>query len=682
MGLSTAYATGATGDGITVAVVDTGINASHPELIGRVNIGASTDIAGSRGFNDTDGHGTLVAGVIAANKDDIDIHGVAFESTILALRTDSPGSCGAAAGGEDNCSFTDPNIASAIDYAISQNVDIINLSLGGPIDASQIGENAIRRAANAGILTVISAGNDGAASPDDPAYIAGEVNSRGLVVAVGSLDENGDISDFSNRAGPDPNLQQFYLLAPGEELITPGLGNSLFRVAGTSFAAPFVAGSLALVLDAFPNLTPAQALDLLLTTADDLGAPGPDAIYGAGRINLEQAFSPAGTTSISINRVPTSVSATLVPASGPFGDWLTNSSGFTDLVFQDSYDRGFKFNDAVAIGSSARVIGLRTLGEGLYSQSASMSAGPVSFTWNKPHRDNFFSLVPYELDPQATFQFDAHFTDYGVSLGQGQNAPKPMRPQFNLIRPDQANLAGPASDDITALTDAPQERASSLWTSAYHRLGQFKLDFTAVESDRFDALELGASFEQPRYTLRVAAGSETVLDSGDNFSLLGRFGYDDAFSSTFVALESNALLPFGWTASGFVEAGRMSFDGVQAGFDLAQSPLTSSWGASFARSFKNVGDIRVNAGQPRRAETGALAFEGPVGVNAAGGIEYALVESTLTPSGREIDFELQFGRQLGPNRRIGASAAYILSPAHVATADNQAALWLSYQSNW
>ncbi len=115
IGASSAYAAGATGRGITVGVVDTGIDVDHPELTGQI-AAASTDIVSRdpQFVNDIDGHGTAVAGVIAARRNQALMRGVAFKAKLLAVRADTPGSCAT------GCTSSQSNIAAATDYAVAQ----------------------------------------------------------------------------------------------------------------------------------------------------------------------------------------------------------------------------------------------------------------------------------------------------------------------------------------------------------------------------------------------------------------------------------------------------------------------------------------------------------------------------------------------------------------------------------
>src|SRR5690606_5270525 len=163
--------------------------------------------------------------------------------------------------------------------------------------------NAMISATSQGVLFVIAAGNEGAGptgadpatglNPTEPAIVAGDPAMNGRVVAVGAIDRDGDMPTFSNRAG---TTQNFYLLAPGVSVIMAGVDDDIrlpgdesndddsegnyWSGSGTSFAAPHVAGALALMLDLFPNISSQAALAALLESADDDITTNPDAVTG------------------------------------------------------------------------------------------------------------------------------------------------------------------------------------------------------------------------------------------------------------------------------------------------------------------------------------------------------------------------------------------------------------------
>ena len=150
---ASAWAAGYAGDGVTIAVIDAGIDSDSPEFAGRISP-ASTDIYGTRAIDGSDDHGTLVSLVAGAARNDSGILGMAWESTILAIRADEPGSCGG-----DNpqdptteCGFVDSAIANSIDYAVANDAKVINISLGGPDGITAVLRNAVSNAVSAGVL--------------------------------------------------------------------------------------------------------------------------------------------------------------------------------------------------------------------------------------------------------------------------------------------------------------------------------------------------------------------------------------------------------------------------------------------------------------------------------------------------------------------------------------------------
>ena len=230
-----AFDNGGTGNGVTVAVIDTGIDVNHPEFSGALSGLSRNIISGNAAdLQDPDGHGTAVAGVIAARRNDSLTHGVAFQSTILALRADTPGTCAT------NCSFTTTNVAAAIDFAVANGATVINLSLGGVSSATI--NTALANAAANGVIFVAAAGNAGGADPIFPAQFAADPGAAGLGIAAGATDSTNTIAAFSNRAG---NTASAFLVAPGVAVVSTKLGGGSGAVSGTSFSSPHVAGALA-----------------------------------------------------------------------------------------------------------------------------------------------------------------------------------------------------------------------------------------------------------------------------------------------------------------------------------------------------------------------------------------------------------------------------------------------------
>lgn len=369
-----AYQAGATGRGVTAAVIDSGLDLNGAEFTGRISP-LSADLAGTRGLQDVGGHGTAVASVLLGAKNNLETHGVAFDATLLVARTDTPGSCTDTTVSDSGCTHDDNAIARGVDLAVTANARVINISLGGSPANGNL-RAAIGRATATGIIVVISAGNDFdvdpvlGANPDPLAQIALDPIARGLVLIAGATDKTKTIARFSNRAGVGA---QYYLTALGVEVRAPDQTGTIYLYDGTSFSAPVVAGAVALLAQAFPNLTGAQIVDLLLRTTTDLGAPGTDAIYGKGELNLAQAFAPQGQTSLGASAVPVSLisNGTLSTAMGDAGQ-----AGMSVTV-RDSYARDYKVDLA---GTLARAPRSATLAPALTNTTRHMSAAGATTT--------------------------------------------------------------------------------------------------------------------------------------------------------------------------------------------------------------------------------------------------------------------------------------------------------------
>ncbi|MEH2250761.1 S8 family peptidase [Nostoc sp.] len=263
-----AWAHGYTGKGVVVAVVDTGVDYNHEDL--KDNIWTnSKEIAGNGidddgngyvddnyGWNfadnnnntlDNNNHGTHVSGTIAGENNNYGVTGIAYDAKIMPVKVlDESGS------GSFN------SISKGIRYAVDNGANVINLSLGGPSSNSAL-ESAIDYASSKGVIVVMAAGNDGGSSPEYPASYAYKSG-----IAVGAVDRNNNMPDFSNRSG---TKEIAYVTAPGVKVYSSVPNNQYATYSGTSMAAPHVAGVVALMLSANHNLTDAQVRQIVTETA-------------------------------------------------------------------------------------------------------------------------------------------------------------------------------------------------------------------------------------------------------------------------------------------------------------------------------------------------------------------------------------------------------------------------------
>ncbi|MEK7513084.1 MAG: S8 family peptidase, partial [Patescibacteria group bacterium] len=261
------WPTGNVGDPIKVAVVDTGISTSHPDLKANVK-GGYNAIRPSRGWNDDNGHGSHVAGIIAALNNTQGVVGVGPAIDLYAVKVLNAGGSG----------YTS-DVIEGIDWAVQHGAQVINLSLGSS-QGTQSLHDAVTAARSAGVVVVAAAGNSGGAVIYPAAYPE--------VIAVSATDQNNNLASFSSR-GPEVDLA-----APGVSVYSTYKSKSYATLSGTSMASPHVAGTAALVLntavgsyDQNGNGTwdPTEIQAKLQTTATDLGAPGFDTLFGWGLIN-------------------------------------------------------------------------------------------------------------------------------------------------------------------------------------------------------------------------------------------------------------------------------------------------------------------------------------------------------------------------------------------------------------
>ncbi|MCX7669051.1 MAG: S8 family peptidase, partial [Anaerolineae bacterium] len=255
---------------ITVAVVDSGLALAHPEFAGRVVPGWDF-VNADADPSDDQGHGTHVAGIIAAAMDNgLGTTGVAPGASILPVKVLNAMNTGSWA-----------DIAAGIVYAADRGAQIINLSLGGPVDDTVL-LDAVRYAAGKGALLVAAAGN----VPDGGAFYPA---SYPEVMAIGATDSNDarwtscNYGDYLEVMAPGANIWSTYWTAANPVAFA--------SKSGTSMATGYVSGLAALLLSANPQLAATDLRLIIRRSADDLGHPGWDPLYGEGRINAGKALN-------------------------------------------------------------------------------------------------------------------------------------------------------------------------------------------------------------------------------------------------------------------------------------------------------------------------------------------------------------------------------------------------------
>jgi subtilisin family serine protease len=255
------------GMNVTIAVIDSGIDAGHPELANTIT--DNFDALGSKEGPHV--HGTGIAGAIAAHGR---LMGSAPEARIIAIRAFA-----SAQGGAESSSYI---IIKSLNYAVLHGAQIINMSFAGPKDL--LIERGIAASAARDVVLVAAAGNGGPKSP--PLFPAANPN----VIAVSGTDAQDRLFAASNRG------VHIALAAPGADIFLPAPDQKYQMTSGTSFSAAFVSGIAALLLERNPTLKPNDVRAILTSTARDLGTPGKDELFGYGQADAFAAATAATAT--------------------------------------------------------------------------------------------------------------------------------------------------------------------------------------------------------------------------------------------------------------------------------------------------------------------------------------------------------------------------------------------------
>jgi subtilisin family serine protease len=654
-----AYNAGGRGQNITIGIVDSGINPDLPEFTNKIAPG-SGDLVGTRGIVDTEGHGTAVSAVAAAARNGQNTLGVAFDSSILSLNTADPSNCT----DKDGCKHPDSAIAAAIDRARTNGARVINLSLGGEGASAGI-VAAVQRAAAAGLVIVVSAGNDAGSNPDGFATGIGSAGIGNVIIA-GSVGVpiNGDpangtdltqLSAFSNRAGSGAAQ---YLTALGYRVRAPDNTGSQFLWSGTSFSAPVISGAAALLASAFPNLTGAQIVTILLSSADERGGAGTDSTFGRGFLNIQRAFQPQGAMSLAgASAIPyTALTGGL--GGRPMGDAAPVLPG---VVVLDGFQRAYALDLSRAINQAHPEQPLEeALQPGISTASSVTGATSVSITVrrNLAGRSQLEVIRSGLSDEEASraraiagsavtrlspsTAVALGFSETGQALQQrlanqsggaflvareagaragfavSGNGSIGIRHDLGPVTLTVTGEHGQVAEPGLRVTDQ-QPAYSSAGITAERRLGSFNLALGVTRLDEESTL-LGG-----RFAFAPAGATSLFADARIRYNIGRGWG-------------AQAVMRNGWTSlpggNGFVQGGKMSSDSWS--FDL------------WRRGAFSPGDVvSLRVAQPLRVRAGGYQLNLPVSYDYADlNVGYQLATYSLAPQGRELDVEAAYAMPL------------------------------------
>lgn len=712
-----AWQTGASGTNVTLGIVDSGIDTANTEFTGRISP-ASRDVVSTRPLIPDDDHGTQVALTAAAARNNSGIMGIAWGATILMARADAVGSCNTSAG----CNFPDSAIASGINLAVSNGAKVINLSLGGSTPSASVTQ-AVAQAAAAGVVVVVSAGNEGGSTtpgvdPSSPEAFATGLRQagNGNVIIAGSVNSQSTISSFSNRAGTEAN---WYLGALGEDVCCVYSGSQIkittsggqqFQtvVSGTSYAAPQISGAAALLLEAFPNLTATQVVNLLLSSATDAGAAGTDPVYGRGILNIANAFAPKGQTTLagSTSLVPLgAVATTTSPAMGDAAQTAQNSASLQAVVL-DSYARAYRADLGRDLREAAVAPRLAvTLLDNTRGVTAQAGGAALAFTLGRDRAPAPWSgSLRLSRDPNDRQEVTAatmlapvgRHTTVAFGLAQGADGLAAQlagqdRPSF-LIARDPSDDLGFVSTGLAAM-------------AVHRQVGRTGLSVSA-ESGRVDD---GTSFRSPSDVLFGELPGKRAPFARFGVTADRRLGPVAATAGVSWLREDRTILgatlhpglaPHGadsvildlagqWSPEAnwsVAAAWRHGVTHARTGPVIADGStlVTSGWRLDLARRnlFTPGDSLALRLSQPLRVDSGGLQLLLPASWDyATSTATMARRQLGLAPSGRELDAELRWQGALAGGQ-ASASVYARRNPGHIASLPTERGVAIAWRTGF
>ena len=701
---SDAYARGLTGEGVIVAVIDTGLDGTHPEFAGRIADGGFDFVQGCA-YNeeecdviDPDGHGTHVSGIIAANKDDIGMHGVAFDSTILPIRIfDDEGDFGLE---------SVEDLAAAIDVALDGGAAVINNSWGSVTDVTESTRElieamfpeaiaAVQRAIDNSTIIVFAAGNEMSANPNIEAGLPFHFSEfQDLWVAVISVDLDGSLSLFSNRCGV---TAEWCIAAPGRTIFSTASGGGYGVKSGTSMAAPHVSGALAVILQLFAGLTPEEAVVRLFVSANGTGIYADSSIFGQGLLDLEAATRPIGTvfvlTGDSLSGPAFALTNTRVNLGGAFGDGLRNSLQGVTLAVFDSYNAPFYLD----LGSLVNVAGgrididrlLQRFGKFSNRQTVAYGSSGLSYAFSSSGQAGDEALAP-GLKPKTelaelsftqrlgrtselTFNYNTH-PAYAFGLHESGTVDRTMMVSTDAFAAPYLSF-GERGYNFAAATE--------LAGFATVRLGSFfgtaegKDTATSFGTTAELALSVGERANLA-FQLGMMSESETFLGSETE----GAFDLEGGVPTHFTGVSGEFALTDTWRLVGSAYAG-LSYPEATANSLFADvSPiLTQSFTAGIVGDgvFRDDDLFGLLVNQPLRVTSGSAELAFATGRDQSRNLLIETFTADLAPDGREVDLEAFYSLALAEQTTLATSAMLRLEPGHIEGASPEGIFMLRFE---
>ena len=759
---SSAYARGATGAGITIGITDSGLDNTHVEI-------SATRLSGDSALSYSNytpntrqtRHGTMVASVAAGKQDKTDItpmHGVAFEADVLfvaiQLAEPDPDYDPVDIGDDDGSG----NVSGAPDFTGIDNffsqlfeiyndydVDIVNNSYGYSGNINDYTEaqvryafpNTIAEMSQVGTpnsektIYVWAAGNAGGYADQGVDYSSPELlpgmahyipEIQGHSIAVVSVDENGQISDFSSRCGV---AQEYCIAAPGGKVTAAyptsssdtGIyigntnddiynncitDNSCYAVtSGTSFAAPFVSGGLAVIAEYFEGQLGSQEIvNRLFSTANKKGVYADMAIYGQGLMDLNAATEPVGQVSAMMSL---SLSGPMTPAifsniqltSPSFGDAITNGIGNHSVIFFDALDAPFRRSlNSLVSDYRNQIINMDGFGNIQNPISHSVITDDSEFEIGGLSTENLSGelVTPYHL-LNAKADKNQFFSYYNYSnnsfLSHGLNGSWAMGifqdSQLRSERSLRSQFSNPwLNFSATGTTFGSTFQGNNRFdvalaiSSGRNKFNRNEI-FNKRDSSTVALLEIQPKSKMPSLQLGLMKENDASL----GLSGSGAFNGSNNQLTSFVGV-SNSLDLAGGLLFGSLYWGKSNDISNELGMMRSVSKLYSSaFGIGFMKSsiISNQDKLILTVDQPIRIESGKLQLNVPTYRTKEKNVLFNSMNFNLDPSGREIHTKAQYLSSY-KNIGLGLTLGYKADPYHIKFMDDYWYMSLGFNINF
>ena len=758
---SSAYARGATGAGVTIGITDSGLDNSHVEI-------SATRLSGNSALSYSNytpntrqtRHGTMVASVAAGKQDKTDItpmHGVAFEADVLfvaiQLAEPDPDYDPVDIGDDDGSG----NVSGAPDFTGIDNffsqlfeiyndydVDIVNNSYGYSGNINDYTEaqvryafpNTIAEMSQVGTpdsektIYVWAAGNAGGYADQGVDYSSPELlpgmahyipEIQGHSIAVVSVDENGQISDFSSRCGV---AQEYCIAAPGGKVTAAyptsssdtGIyigntnddnynncitDNSCYAVtSGTSFAAPFVSGGLAVIAEYFEGQLGSQEIvNRLFSTANKKGVYADMAIYGQGLMDLNAATEPVGQVSAMMSL---SLSGPMTPAifsniqltSPSFGDAITNGIGNHSVIFFDALDAPFRRSLSSLVsdyrnqiinmdgfGSIQNPISHSVITDNSELEIGGLSTENLSGELVTPYhllnaraeKNQFFSYYNYSNNSFLSHGLNGSWA-MGIFQDSQLRSERSLRTQFSN---PWLNFSATGTTFGSTFQGNNRFDVALAISSGRNKFNRNEI-FNKRDSSTVALLEIQPKSKMPSLQLGLIKENDASL----GLSGSGAFNGSNNQLTSFIGL-SNSLDLAGGLLFGSLYWGKSNDISNELGMMRSVTKLYSSaFGIGFMKSsiVSNNDKLILTVDQPIRIESGKLQLIVPTYRTKEKNVLFNSINFNLDPSGREIHTKAQYLSSY-KNIGLGLTLGYKADPYHIKFMDDYWYMSLGFNIN-